>query len=740
MVRCKSIEVPTKEVFKMFITVVKKGLACCLIAQVALAGIVRAENEVADATVQADSLTSITAEAPVNIPQHLMEGIEVVGDKVGRDIQDLPTSTAVIDEARMENEPISTIDDVLNRVANVNSEGIAQFGTFSIRGVNNTALLASFNQTNLLSTVFINQVPLGGYTSDYLKPSTWDVRSVEVLRGPQSTLQGPNSMIGAVFFNYNRPDFTTAGKVRGEYGELDTWNLAAYQNIPLVDDVLATRITLETRNSDGGVESAVTGDDDIARIDERMARIQLLFQPSGNEDVAFNFTGMYEKSKTNSQARVTEYGEYRLEDRKNLETFPGKYPAEGWLWALESDIRIDENWKVAAVTGYNNLYVGEFLYDGDLLPFDLLSVVGNLQERMLSQDLRLHYDSARLRGLVGGYYSNSESTSLYDSSGFLPGLGDYSAIFDLAEKVNTMALYVNLDYDILDNITLNGGLRYNYEKRDTNNSTTFNGVVADLDGESDFSQYLPSASLTWRFTDDLHTGLKYAKGYRSGGVAVAPFAQIIQPYGEEYADSYEVFFRSILLDGRLTLNSNIFLIDWSKQQVPVLPPGGLPSFDELIVNAGKTEIKGFELEASAEVTHDLDCFVALGYAHSEFKEFEVYGIDYAGRSLPNAPEWTFSIGADYTHRSGFFAGGSFRWVDETYSQIGVEEATELSTRHVLDAKIGYRQSHWAAYVWGTNLLDDFYETNLYDASAFGVEAYGSVSTPRRLGIGLEAYW
>ena len=749
MVRSKLIEVPIKEVFKMFITVVKKGFACCLIAQVALAGTVRAETEVADTTAQGDSTAGVVAEAPVNTPQHFMKDIEVVGDKVGRDIQDLPTSTSVVDEARMEDEPIATLDDVLNRVANVNSEGMgAMGGLFSIRGINQGSIFASFDATNLLSTVYLNQVALGGLLSQYMRPSTWDVRSVEVLRGPQSTLQGKNSLAGAVFFNYNRPDFTFDGRFRAEYGELDTWNLALYQNVPIEEDVLAARITLETRNSDGGIVNPITGADDIASIDEKTARLQLLYQPFGNEDISFNLTGIYLDSETNTQPRAMEFGMYKLEDRLNEETWPGYVPQKDWFVSLESDVRLDDNWRVAAVTGYSDLKIAGYKYDGDQMAPDLLWIDADFDESQFSQDLRLHYEGDRFRGILGGYYSKADVRTIYDVDGM------FSSVFDLGEKVTVAALYANADYDILDNLTLNAGLRYNTENRKNDSYFYYfgpppfdpsgppQGNDSTVDAEADYNQLLPSASLTVKFTDDVSAGLKYAKGYRSGGIAVAPFLQVVEEYDEEIANTYELFFRSVLLDDRLTLNANVFYIDWQDMQVPYLPAGGFPGFDELTANAGKTEIKGFEVEARAAATDALETFLALGYSHSEFKDFKLYGEDLSGRPLPNAPEWTVAVGANYNHSSGLFAGGTFRWVDESYSVLNDEEVTRLSTRHVLDAKAGYRKDNWSVYVWGTNLLDDFYELNMTNIIGYiGMPGRaGSVSTPRRLGIGMEATW
>jgi iron complex outermembrane receptor protein len=666
-----------------------------------------------------------------------LEKIVVSGDKVGRDLQELPTSTSVIGRDRMENEPIEDIEDVFNRMANVTT-GSPQFGAFSIRGVNNSMLNATLNQTNSLATVFVNQVPLGSYTSDYLKPSTWDAAAVEVLRGPQSTMQGPNSLIGAAFVNYKRPDFSYDGKVRGEYGQYKTWNAAFYQNIPVVQDMLAARITAETRNSDGAVESALDGSDDIARIDERQVRGQVLFQPFKNRNVSFNLTGMHNKSDSNPFPYVTAGGGTSLADRKTSLDAPGEYPSEVWLLSLESEIKINDKWKILAVTGYSNLDA-DMNYDVDLTSAPIMEVDANQKEKAFNQDLRVQFSGQRLRGLLGAFYSNSKTNTYYvaqaAAGSVLPSL-----LWDMESKTATAAAYGNVDYDILPRLTVNVGLRYNYEDRQSSNASTTSGSTAILEGSEKYTQLLPSISFTYRFTENVSAGLKYGRGYRSGGVSIAPFAQVAKPYDEEFTNNYELFFRSQFLDKRLTINGNIYYTNWYDMQVPVLVPGGIPGFDNVTENAGEAELKGFELEGSYKVLAGLTCFASLGYAHTEFIDFVANGVDYSGQSLPNAPEWTVSLGADYNHPSGFFGSATYRWVDNAYSQIASAVKTELSTRSILDAKIGYRAKHWSVYAWGTNLLDDDYELHLYDASMWGIDGYGIMGKPRMVGIGVEIYW
>ena len=120
----------------------------------------------------------------------LSEDVTVVGSKLDTGRQEFGTSVAYLGEERLESEAIFTIEDVFNRTANAFA-GTAQFGAYSIRGVNNNGLDSGFGNANALASILLNQTALGPRTGDYLNPSLFDVRSVEILRGPQSTLQGP---------------------------------------------------------------------------------------------------------------------------------------------------------------------------------------------------------------------------------------------------------------------------------------------------------------------------------------------------------------------------------------------------------------------------------------------------------------------------------------------------------------------------------------------------------------------
>ena len=213
------------------------------------------------------------------------------------------------------------------------------------------------------------------------------------------------------------------------------------------------------------------------------------------------------------------------------------------------------------------------------------------------------------------------------------------------------------------------------------------------------------------------------------------------PYDEEFIDNYELFLRNQLLDGKLRLNANLFYFDWSDQQVTLTLPGGLAGFDDAVVNAGKSKVSGAEFEAEWQATADLNLFANFGFIHTEFEEFVTKGIDLAGMSFPQAPDFTANLGGLYQNDNGFFTSMTFSYTGDTYSRIDAPEVTKIGNRKLLSGRLGYQQDDWRAYIWGNNLLDDDYEIFVQDGRDFGLAgAYGSVGEPRTLGVGFQFDW
>ena len=211
--------------------------------------------------------------------------------------------------------------------------------------------------------------------------------------------------------------------------------------------------------------------------------------------------------------------------------------------------------------------------------------------------------------------------------------------------------------------------------------------------------------------------------------------------GAQFTDNYELFVRHRTADGRLTLNANVFTIDWREQQIPYTAEGGFPGFDALIANAGRSALRGVEVESEYYVSSALNLFASLGVTDSEFIDFVLDGADLAGRAFPQSPAWNGAFGLGWRDPRGWFASGTFSYTDDAYTEIAAPAFTRVSGRRLLSGRVGYGRSGWSVYLWGTNLLDDQYELAAFDGRLFGLPGvYGRMADPRAVGAGVDFDW
>ncbi|MEM9621846.1 MAG: TonB-dependent receptor, partial [Pseudomonadota bacterium] len=564
----------------------------------------------------AATLCALLFSASATADDEAIEEVVVIGSKTDSTRQDLGTSVGYFDSERIKTETIYNVEDIFDRTANAFT-GTASFGAYSIRGVNNNGIAGAYNNSNALASIVLNGVALGVASGDYIKPSMFDAASAEILRGPQSSLQGPNSLIGAVYINYNRPQFeNNEGLVRVEAGELGTVRASLAQNFELVDDTLAARLVVEKRETDGDVENTTTGTDNVQREDEESVRLGLRWRPRGDEQLTVDLTYMHNDSDSNAFGLVVPPPGGDLFDREQPYDVDDEYPSDFDQLALEVSWQMNESWRFTSVTG-NSKFDLEQGFDGDLTAFDLLSVSGFIEEELFSQELRLNYDSERLDALIGLFYSEGDYSTGFSGVGIFPdgmgGVAPFNTTTDNTENIEQLALFGQVSWRMTDNLRLTLGARLNREERDTENFADNNGVVSNLSDSESFDQIIPTAELAWLISDTTSMGFKYARGFQAGGIAFAVFLGQANAYDEEFTNNYEVFVRHQSSDGRLVINANAFFIDWSDQQVTSTLPGGFPGFDDQVINAGESEVRGLEVEVEWQASDYLELFGSIGF-------------------------------------------------------------------------------------------------------------------------------
>ena len=328
------------------------------------------------------------------------------------------------------------------------------------------------------------------------------------------------------------------------------------------------------------------------------------------------------------------------------------------------------------------------------------------------------------------------------------------------QEVETFAVYTDVTWKLSDQIDILAGLRFDKETQKnssyanyTINNTmpdpssvptpldqivagingTLNGMAAAASGvepeaEADFDAWLPKLGLSYHINEDVTTSFIYQRGYRSGGVGTNIAQQRIFTYDPEYTDNYELSFRSVWLDGDIMFNTNVFYTQWTDQQISIQL--STASFDTETVNAGESNIKGFEAELFYYPTEQLSIVAGIGLAKTEFDKFE-YTVqstgevkNLAGRSFADSPEWTANIALNYDFGNGFTTGVNANYKGESYAYLDPESSLEPAklsinndpkndSRTLINANLAYDWDNYQVRVDVSNLLDEEYITGYF---------------------------
>jgi iron complex outermembrane receptor protein len=267
------------------------------------------------------------------------------------------------------------------------------------------------------------------------------------------------------------------------------------------------------------------------------------------------------------------------------------------------------------------------------------------------------------------------------------------------------------------------------------------GFIADY--SKDWSEVTPQATLDWQVTDDLFLYTTVAKGFKGGGFDDTPanIAQATTPFNPEEATNYEIGVKADLLDGRMRLNADVFMMDYKDLQVTQTNAACLCNITD---NAASAEIKGVEAEFTFAATESLRLSLAGSYVDATYEDFIESAIDpttqqrlvSSGNRLQRTPETQLTGGVDLTLPAGRLGDAlnfrvNYTWQSDMFwatDNIAKEDAYGL-----LDVRVALSppSSPWAVAVWGKNLTDELYRSNIIsffgeEVSQFGIpRTYGA---------------
>lgn len=662
----------------------------------------------------------------------MLAPIVVTARRRDEEIQNAPVAVTAIPEQELTKGKAGNLEDAAARAPNVLFNG--QGGPFSIRGVTSLGISGGVDRQPAVG-LFLDDVFLArplGYP--FLLE---DLERVEIVRGSQTALYGKNTIGGAINLISREPGDKMGGEISAMIGtNLDRRFNAAFET-PIEGTDWAIRTSAAWSGMDGYIDNVPTGSD-VSDTNFFSGRTVLTGKIGDATDVKI----IADFTRDRSDGGLW-YAPLPLAFERKSEH---DYDAQNDVDSAGLSVRVDhafDGFDVTSITAIRGHDMSQFL-DGDFTSSSSIIQGQTERQRQFSQDLRFSSNGdGPWRWTAGLFYmyENFNGTQYFDMASVPRDLMSRD-VFE--QKANTVSTFAEVGYFVTPELELSAGVRYTYDRKRTSSEisspsgTFYFGMPGAVDDSVSFNNLSPEVSATYHFSEGNIVFGKISRGYKSGGIS--PFIEAdgsANKYDPEETTSYEIGAKATSEDGRYTLAASLFYTDWKDQQAVIYTT----PFTRVYRNAAAATTKGFELEATAQLTDELRLLGGYGYTRASYDDFvdDVMGMDYGGNPLPFTPKHSFNAGLrwqheftnavmltaglDYTYRSSY----SFT-SDNSYRQ---------SPTHIVDAHIGIEKDGWSALVWAKNLTDESYLKNYFNYSGTNM---GVAATGRTVGITLSKKW
>lgn len=694
--------------------------------------------------------------------------VTVTANKRTERLQDVPMAVATVSGEDLRREGATSFADYATKVPGLNLiSQSAGFTQLVLRGITSGS-----GQGNATVSTYIDDAQYGSSTiyalgavlTPDLDPA--DIERIEVLRGPQGTLYGANSLGGLVKFVTTAPDPTQAyGRVSAGYSSVSGgeggFSERAMLNVPLVADKLALRVNAYNRDDPGYIDNVKTGQSNVNQAHVSGGRGQVLWQPTDKVSVRLSSLAQNLSSDglaffgiSVDPATLKPLDGYQKE---NQAAGTGLFNVKYRLTDLS--VNADMGWATLVSsssysTMYNNRNADYTAAYGPLLnpTFGLANggyaLANQIDLGKFTQDLRLQSaEDQTLAWRVGAFYTREHSTNVQSLKSFdastgapiaLPQLGDINVGPGIFKE---WAGYADVTWHATSQLSVLVGARY------TRDRTAYTQVGSGiLVGPSDFTTRSSDTSTTYlfnpsfKFNDDLMAYVRVASGFRPGGanVGVPPGLGAPTTFKPDKLTSYELGFKSTLLDHRMTFDADVFYVDWDQVQI-TSTAGGFG----FLSNGGKAKSQGVEL--SWQYTPVSGLILSANASYTDAKLIAdtppgVYG--YKGDPLPWVPIWNANVGVDYNFPlsggwSGF-VGGNYVYVDSRTTDFLTVPGTRsiVPSYFGVDLHLGANVGNWTLQAYVKNLTNERGITSLgsQTTNPLGSPFGAAYVPPRTVGV------
>lgn len=701
-----------------------------------------------------------------------IEIIIVTARKRAETLQDIPLAVTAVNQAAIERNAISTLADIQAQVPSLTiyaARGTSSTATAYIRGVGQSDPLWGVEPG---VGIYLNDVYLARPQAALL--DMLDVERIEVLRGPQGTLYGRNTIGGAIKYISRRPtnDLSVRADVAG--GNYQQRNVRLAASGPLLDNTLLASLALGSFARDGFGRNLQSGAE-VSNKDLLTGRASLLWLVNDSLDIELAADQTRDKSAVRGAQRmmVNQFEPYfeglpampvstHRYDTDNGFQLPGRTDSRGASATINWDG--GANWQLKSITAWRDGDTKGSI-DFDMGPYAIADVDADYFDRQLSQELQVNYHSDNWQAVFGVYLLDSEAGGVVRNRFGLPfaalGLAPpqlipgpiFRQFGGSAGQVDTRALAVYADgsWQLADDWRLSAGLRASREKKtadvlnqgytDDSFSQPSGVVSSDFNNSESWTDLSPRLSLDYKASDDLLLYGSVSRGFKSGGFNVrANTVQVprsAEAYDPETVLTYELGIKPSF-DNRLQLSLALFHSEYRDIQLSIFT--GIDTDDDGIndaffgdfTNAGKGRIRGAEFEFSWTAGKALRFSGNAAYLDASYQQYLSGGVNLADeRKFTDIPKLAASLNAWYVWpltAGELTANLGFSWRDTVQPVTNQSDLLQQPAFGLWQASVMFApaDSRWRIALEGKNLADKHYRTTGYDLRDSGfpiVSAY-----------------
>jgi iron complex outermembrane receptor protein len=575
----------------------------------------------------------------------------------------------------------------------------------------------------------------------------FDVERIEVLRGPQGTLYGRNTIGGAIKYVTRRIGDDPEISLQGAYGSYNQFDAIANVSGP-VSDTVGISFAAARYLRDGFGENLNTGTEHYNK-DVTAARASLEWTPT--DSLFFRLAADWVQDSSNARHGHREFAPIPADEYDTNAGAGDKNSVESRGISLTGEWTVNDWLTLKSITAYRDGSTRGNI-DFDNLPSPILDIPAQYDDDQFSQEFQALFQADRWSGVAGVYYLDASASGAFDT---VVGLFNLTTLTAGSVDTKSWSLFGDLTYDLTDQLSISAGGRFTHDEKTGTvfrqqylgirspffgnaSATPLGGPRTDYTDTRDFEEFTPRVSISYEISPDLTTYASWGRGFKSGGFDMRGDAVLypdtVNGYDPETVETVEIGLKGRLFD-RFSFATAIFDSSYEDQQITTQYPAGA-TVASVVDNVGSSSIRGWEFEGSLRVSQNLVVNGMLSYIDAQFDEFLAYiptgplnttcptlvgcFVDVSdARDFQNTPEWTGAISATYKH---WFSDGSELAVTPSVAYRGEYQQFETpaplldqDAYWMYDASVVWTSAseRWTVGLHGKNLSDERYRTGGY---------------------------